>query len=119
MQDKTSAAPKPDVDAAESARRGWLIQAIVHPGAAEDGWDIFTTAELEAQVIERLDREMRLERDNWETRTLADKMVGRDADISRPALAVVQDMVTMYQQRIDALEREVRSLQTFDRSDLL
>ena len=81
--------------------------------------EIFTMAELETQVIERLDREMRLEREVWDIRALAEKQIGRDADPARGSIEVVRDMVAMFEDRIAGLEREIRSLRTFDRSDLL
>ena len=104
-----------------SASRSFLMRAIVHPGPVEDeeGWDIFTLAELETQVVERLDREMRLEREVWAMRQLADEKIGRDADLARGSIEVVRDMIAMFEERIAGLEREIRSLRTFDRSDLL
>lgn len=105
-----------------AARRAFLERAIVHPGPVEPVdpvWDFRTAEDLERQVVERLDREMRLEREVWAMRQLADEKIGRDADLARGSIEVVRDMVAMFEERIAGLEREIRSLRTFDRSDLL
>lgn len=110
------------IEQSSAARRAFLERAIVHPGPVEPVdpvWDFRTAEDLECQVIDRLDREMRLEREVWAMRQLADEKIGRDADLARGAIEVVRDMVAMFEERIVGLEREIRSLRTFDRSDLL
>jgi len=86
------------VDVGLAARREFLEQAVCHPGPPasehEDYDPEAPLGELEAAVLERMDLELKAERELWDIRKLCEEALGRTPDPARATIQVVRELLT-------------------------
>ena len=80
----------------EQARREFLERAVCHPGPPlsehEDYDPRADLGELEASVLERMDLELKAERELRDIRKLCEEALGRTPDPARSTIQVVRDL---------------------------